>query len=64
MGPERVRAEEVRRRQQAGDPLLLVSAYPRTAYERLHLCGATALEDFERAAPSMGKGHVIVFYCG
>ena len=62
MGPERIRAEDVRRRQQAGEPLLLVSAYPRAVYDRLHLCGATALEDFERSVPTLGKGHEIVFY--
>ena len=62
MGPERIRAEEVRRRQLAGEPLLLVSAYPRPSYDRLHLGGAMALEDFEKAAASLGKGHEIVFY--
>lgn len=59
MGPERVNAEEVRRKQLAGEPLLLVNVCDRKQHECLHLEGAVALEDL--VAP-LGKGHEIVFY--
>ena len=62
MEPKRVSAEDVRRRLLAGDPPLFVHAYPRKSYDRLHLDGATPLEDFEAAAASLGKERGIVFY--
>jgi len=59
MGPQRIGAEDVRRKQLAGEPILLVSACDRRQHECLHLEGAVAFEDLE--AP-LGKGHEIVFY--
>lgn len=59
MGPQRIGVDDVRSRQLAGEPLLLVSVCDRNLYECLHLEGSIVFDDLK--AP-LGKGHEIVFY--
>jgi rhodanese-related sulfurtransferase len=59
MGAERISADEVRRKQLAGEPMLLVEVCDAPSYECLHLEGAVPLDKL--GAP-LGKGHEIVFY--
>ena len=60
--PQRISVEEARRRLTAGSPALLVSAYPRKMYDRLHLEGAIPLEDLEGKLAALGTEQEFIFY--
>ena len=60
--PERVSAEEVRRKLQEGAPILFVNAYPDSAYRRSHLEGSISMGEFLGRLPSLPKDAEIVFY--
>jgi hypothetical protein len=60
--PRRVSVADVRRRLQAGDPLLLVCVYPDASYRRSNLEGSMSMSAFLARLPSLPKDAEIVFY--
>ena len=60
--PKRVPVEDVRRKLQEGAPILLVNAYPDSAYRRSHLEGSISMGDFVSRLPTLPKDAEIVFY--
>ncbi len=63
--PTRIRVNDVRRRLQRGEPLLLVCAYPEDEkFRQAPLEGAIPFREFDSRKPSLPRDTTIVFYCG
>jgi hypothetical protein len=61
--PERISAEEVRRKQ-SNEGVLLVCAYDTDEkFRKYHLDGALSLADFRAREKSLPKQQELVFYC-
>ena len=59
----RLSVAEARRKLQAGEPTLLVCAYPEDEkFKAVELEGAIPFSEFEKRLPSLALDHEIVFF--
>ncbi len=61
--PQRINAQEVRRKVQSGEALLVCAYDDEEKFRSLHLEGAISFREFQSRLPSLSKGQEIVFYC-
>ncbi len=61
--PQRISAQEVRRKVQSGEALLVCAYDDEEKFRSLHLEGAISFREFQSRLPSLSKGQEIVFYC-
>ncbi len=61
--PQRISAQEVRRKVQSGEALLVCAYDHEEKFRSLHLEGAISFREFQSRLPSLSKGQEIVFYC-
>jgi hypothetical protein len=61
--PERISAEEVRRKVKSGQVLPVCAYDEEERFRSAHLEGAISFPEFEARLPSLPKDQEIVFYC-
>ncbi len=61
--PERISAQEVRRKVQSGEALLVCAYDDEEKFRNLHLEGGISFQEFQSRLPSLSKDQEIVFYC-
>jgi rhodanese-related sulfurtransferase len=61
--PERKSPQEVRKKVQNGEALLICGYDDDEKYAKNHLEGAMSLTEFQNRLPSLNKDQELIFYC-